>query len=212
MTHLDLDQLLALRESGREPGDAAAVEHLAGCAVCSDELARLDQRVARLRALPALRPSRDRWQAVAGRLEDRRVSRRRRQTLLGALGGLALAASVAGAFVIAGDAESDAGPVANSVAAAAVAGELESARARSQALEAAIQEYEPASRVTDGLTDRVAQDLEIRIADLDRRLDMTELSDDAARDARLLRLWQERVGLLDALVDVHLTRASNVGL
>ena len=30
-------------------------------------------------------------------------------------------------------------------------------------------------------------------------------------DAALLHLWQERVGLLDALVDVHLTRASDVG-
>jgi hypothetical protein len=33
-----------------------------------------------------------------------------------------------------------------------------------------------------------------------------------ARDPELLRLWRERVGLLDALVDVHVTRASNVGL
>jgi hypothetical protein len=28
----------------------------------------------------------------------------------------------------------------------------------------------------------------------------------------LLELWRERVGLLNALVDVHVTRASNVGL
>jgi hypothetical protein len=27
-----------------------------------------------------------------------------------------------------------------------------------------------------------------------------------------LRLWRERVGLLDALVDVHVTRASSAGL
>jgi hypothetical protein len=27
-----------------------------------------------------------------------------------------------------------------------------------------------------------------------------------------LSLWRERVGLLDALVDVHLTRASDAGL
>ena len=33
-----------------------------------------------------------------------------------------------------------------------------------------------------------------------------------ARDAQLLQLWRERVGLLDALVDVHVTRASNAGL
>jgi hypothetical protein len=28
----------------------------------------------------------------------------------------------------------------------------------------------------------------------------------------VLELWRERVGLLNALVDVHVTRASNVGL
>ena len=29
---------------------------------------------------------------------------------------------------------------------------------------------------------------------------------------QVLELWRERVGLLNALVDVHVTRASNVGL
>ena len=208
MTHLDLDELLALREPGAEPGHAAAMEHLAGCAACRDELARLDQRVARLKALPALRPSRDRWHSVQARLAAERTAARRRRTVLGALGGLAVAASFAAALMIGQSAEPDAEPVAM----AQVAGQLESARARSQALEAAIHEYGPASRVVDGRTDRVAEGLENRIAELDRRLDITELSEDAARDARLLRLWEERVGLLDALVDVHVTRASNVGL
>lgn len=208
MTHLDLDQLLALREPGTEPGTAAARDHLVGCSRCRDELARLEQRVARLRALPALRPSRDRWRVVQARLEVDRAARGRRRAIVGALGGLALAASFAGAVLIASDDE----PPAEPLAVAGVAGEIEDARARSQALEAAIRQYQPSSRVIDGRTDRVAEDLELRIGELDRRLDMTELSDDAARDAQLLRLWQERVGLLDALVDVHVTRASNVGL
>ena len=41
---------------------------------------------------------------------------------------------------------------------------------------------------------------------------MAELLGRQARDTQLLQLWRERVGLLDALVDVHVTRASNVGL
>jgi hypothetical protein len=208
MTHLTLDQLLALREPGTEPGHAAAREHLATCGACRAERDRLDQRVARLKALPALRPSRDGWHRVHARLEEERASRRRRRTVIGALGGLAMAAGLAGVLIVGTGAE----PQVEPTEVAEVAGELQSVRARSQALEAAIQEYEPASRVTDGRTDRLAQDLEIRIAELDRRLDMTELSEDAARDAQLLRLWEERVGLLDALVDVHVTRASNVGL
>ena len=144
---------------------------------------------------------------VQVRLEEVRSARRRRRAVLGALGGLATAASFAGAVMIASDAEPASEPLA-----VAGSGQLEDAKARSRALEAALQEYGPAGRVTDGRTDRVAEGLEIRIAELDRRLDMTELSEDAARDAELLRLWQERVGLLDALVDVHVTRASNVGL
>lgn len=208
MTHLDLDQLLAVREAGTEPGTAGAREHLAGCPLCRDELARLDQRVARLRALPALRPSRDRWQMVQARLDEDRAARSRRRAIVGALGGLAIAASFAGAVLIGSNDE----PVAEPLAVTSVAGEIQDVKARSQALEAAIRQYQPSARVTDGRTDRVAEDLELRIGELDRRLDMTELSDDAARDAQLLRLWQERVGLLDALVDVHVTRASNVGL
>ena len=59
MTHLTMDQLLALREPGSEPGAVAAREHVEGCAACAAELERLHQRVARLRALPTLAPARD---------------------------------------------------------------------------------------------------------------------------------------------------------
>ena len=98
MTHLSMDALVSLREAGQEPGDAAAREHLEGCEHCRAELERLHQRVARLKALPALRSRRDRWPEVQ------------------------------------------------------------------------------------------------------------------ARESQVLRLWRERVGLLDALMDVHVTRASNAGL
>lgn len=208
MSHLGMDQLLALREPGTEPGDAAARRHIEECAVCRDELGRLDQRIARLKALPALRPSRDRWPGVLAQIEQERSGERRRSLVWSALGGLALAASFGGAFVLVRSVDTGMPAPAE----VAVEAELEDAKARSQALEAAIQQYDPAARVMDARTDRVAEALENRIAEVDRRLDVTELSDDAARDAQLLRLWQERVGLLDALVDVHLTRASNVGL
>jgi hypothetical protein len=41
---------------------------------------------------------------------------------------------------------------------------------------------------------------------------MTDLMEAGRRQTQELNLWRERVGLLDALVDVHLTRASNAGL
>ena len=48
MTHLSMEALLSLREAGREPGDAAAQEHLETCPARRAEQERLHQRVARL--------------------------------------------------------------------------------------------------------------------------------------------------------------------
>lgn len=199
MTHPTLDTLLSLREAGVEPGDAAAREHLESCAGCRAELERLHQRVARLKALPALRPTRDRWPEVALRV---RAERRRRRVQVGGLVGLAAAASIAlGVF-----AGRTAGPVPLSGQA------IEEAMVRSQALESALSQYHPENRVLDGRTAGIAQALENRIARVDRELEMAELLERQSRDESLLKLWRERVGLLDALVDVHVTRASNVGL
>jgi hypothetical protein len=66
--------------------------------------------------------------------------------------------------------------------------------------------------VLDGRTAGIAQQLEDRIARVDRELEMAERIERQSRDAELLKLWRERVGLLDALVDVLVTRASHVGL
>jgi hypothetical protein len=90
--------------------------------------------------------------------------------------------------------------------------EIHQAIARSQALESALSQYHPESRVLDGRTAGIAEELEDRIARVDRQLEMAELLGRQSRDEQLLKLWRERVGLLDALVDVHVTRASNVGL
>jgi hypothetical protein len=200
MTHLSIETLVGLREAGLEPGDAAAREHLDGCAVCRAELERLHQRVARLKALPALRPSRDRWPGVRDRL---RAERRRHRARFAGLAGLAAAASVAVAVGVSTLRPPEPG---------LTPAEIERAMVRSQALESALDRIDPESRVLDGRTAGIAQELEDRIARVDRELEMVELMEQQSRDAELLRLWRERVGLLDALVDVHVTRASHVGL
>src|SRR3954452_25102941 len=87
-----MDALLALREPGVEPGTAAAREHLDQCTECQRELDRLHQRVARLKALPSLRPGRDRWPETVARF---RAERRRQSTRLIGFSGLAAASSVA---------------------------------------------------------------------------------------------------------------------
>jgi hypothetical protein len=200
MTHLSMEMLVGLREAGREPGDAAAREHLDRCALCRGEVERLHQRVARLKALPALRPSRDRWPAVRDR---RRAERRRHRARFAGLTGLAAAASVALAFGVSTLRQPEP---------ALTPAEIEQAMVRSRALESALDRIDPESRMVDGRTAGIAQELEDRIARVDRELEMAELMEQQSRDAELLKLWRERVGLLDALVDVHVTRASHVGL
>lgn len=199
MNHLSMEALLSLREPGTEPGVAAAHEHLNECSLCQAELHRLHQRVARLKALPTLRPSRDRWPETAARFRADRLRRRTRRV---GFAGLAVAASVALAVTVVDRRQ----PVETNP------NQINQAMERSQALESALSEYNPEARVLDGRTARIAQELEDRIALLDRQLEMTELSPKQARDQELLQLWRERVGLLDALVDVHTTRASNAGL
>ena len=65
---------------------------------------------------------------------------------------------------------------------------------------------------SNGRTAGVAQVLEDRIAQVDRRLQAAEMAPEAMiQGEERLDLWRQRVGLLDALVDVHVTRASSVG-
>ena len=198
MTHLSMEALLSLREVGAEPGDATARAHLESCPGCRAELDRLHQRVARLKALPALRPTRDRWPQTAARV---RAERRRRRLRTSGLIGLAAAASIALGVVVGGNGGVSVGEQ-----------EIHQAMERSQALESALSEFHPEDRILDGRTAGIAQELEDRIARVDRELEMAELLEHQTRDQQVLKLWRERVGLLDALVDVHVTRASNVGL
>lgn len=203
MTHLTMTQLLALRAPDTEPGAQAAREHLETCPTCRVELDRLHQRVARLRALPALRPARDQFPAIRVQW----AAERRRHRLRGAgLGGLVLAASVA-LFVVltpprAGDDPSW----------QAVASEIAEAMTRSQQLEQALVALEPENRLLDGRTAAISGRIEDRLSLVDRDLQAADLLDRRVRVYEQLRLWRERVGLLDALVDVHVTRANYAGL
>src|SRR2546422_3497241 len=91
MMHCTMEDLGALRA-----GEASvwARGHITTCAACRAELEALYQRVAQLKALPALRPPRDRWPAVQAVLRAERS--RRRRTWGTWTGSLALAAPIAG--------------------------------------------------------------------------------------------------------------------
>lgn len=200
MMHLTMEQLVALRDAGSEPGSAENQAHLAACPQCTAELDRLYQRVARLRALPTLRPPRDRFGAVAARVkQDRRQVYVRRA----GIGALALAASLL--LVVVGR-DLVAPPDANA------SDQLTAVMAESATLEQALRHLRSSQQVTDAYTTRAATSLEDRIAELDRALEAAQLRGTPDAEAALLPLWRERVGLMDALVDVHVTRAQNVGL
>ncbi len=201
MNHLTMEQLLSLREPGLEPGVQAWRDHAEGCEACRGELDRLDQRIARLRALPVLRPARNRFSEVQAQTGRWRF--RRRLKLIGG-SSLALAATVAIAVVLV--------PAGPGTAAGSLAQqrELDSIIARSQRLESFIQTLDLDNRVTNGRTAMVAAGLEDRVATIDRQLQAINLMNDQSSAVRALPLWRERLGLLDALVDVHTTGARYV--
>ena len=201
MTHLTMEQLLATREPGLEPRVRGWRDHADNCAVCRAELDRLDQRVARLKTLPALRPSRDLFGAVRQNAAAERRARRVRQVVIG---GLALAASVTFAAVMINRQQQRRTLV-------AVDPGLAEMMSQSKGLEQAISGFDQDRQVVDGRTVAVTSSLEDQLARVDRQIDAVGLLQAEARQERMIKLWRERVGLLDALVDVHLTGARYVG-
>lgn len=197
--HLSMAQLIALRDDDRsEPGMAEGLRHFGGCSHCQSELERLHQRTARLRALPALAPATNEFPAVQARIT---VARRIRSRA-GASIGVAIAATLVFTAITRDlvhpkrlDAEQS----------------LQAEIARSQQLEQKLHAWNPDQRVIDGRTAVVVIQLENKIADLDAQISATAAPNETARVQDQLKLWQERVGLMNALVDVHLTKASNVG-
>jgi hypothetical protein len=134
------------------------------------------------------------------------AQRRWRRAKVIGISGLAMAASMA--LFLVGTATTW-----RSIEGAGVAQEdIATAMAQSQLLEKALDRYRPARRVTDGQTATVVAGLEGRIAEIDRRLQVVGMTQQQSRNDALLRLWRQRVGLMDVLVSVHLTRATNAGL
>src|SRR3989442_13901079 len=80
---------------GDGEGSTGARQHLEDCAACRAELDALYQRVAQLKALPALRPPRDRWDVVRAELVATQRRRRRWRGTISLAAGAAVAGLVA---------------------------------------------------------------------------------------------------------------------
>lgn len=194
MMHCTMDDLLALRA-----GEASvwARRHVEDCAVCRAELEALYQRVARLKALPALHPPRDRWSIV--RAAVRTARNRRRRTWGG--WGLAAAAALAGALLVPGLGSNG-----------TLQAELSTAKNQSATLEDQLQSYDVDGRVLTGHMAAKLAELEDRIAVIDGDLARRGTLKPQVQDAELVQLWKQRVDLMRQLVNVRVSTARYVGL
>ncbi len=196
MNHCTMEQLLAVR-NGEETASCRA--HIDACEVCRRELDLVYQRAAGLRALPALRAPRDRWGIVRAQMQ---LERRRRLWRWTRRGAVAVAASLA--LVFGGRS------LLEQQQEVARADDLSALLDASGRLEDALRRFDPTSRVLSSTSAAAVADIEDRIAVIDAQL--AELNTGNAGQQELVELWRERVGLMDALVGVHLSRAAYVGL
>jgi len=188
-----MEDLGALRAG---EGSVWARQHITTCDVCQKELELLYQRIAQLKALPALRPSRDRWPAVQAVIRAERSRKRRTWSWTGSL---AAAAVLAGILLMQPNGQNT------------LYAELNRAKQQSATLEDSLKQFDVEGSVLSGHAAAVFAELEDRISLLDGTLaQRVEGAHDG--DAELVRLWQERVGLMRELVQARATRARYVGL
>ena len=193
LIHCTMGELLAIRDG---QGSQAALRHLDECDECCDELELLHQRVAALKALPSVRPPRDRWSAVRDEIIAERARARRR------FGGWLAAAAAASVAVAIG--------VGGLVAPAAQGPDpLAELVSEAQMLEEALRTMRPEIRVLNGRTLGAVAALEDRLELLDVRFEEARLR--RLPRNRMVILWQERVDLMDALVNVHARPVTLIG-
>jgi len=193
--HASTDELLALRDG---EGAAWTKDHTATCEACARELFRLEQVRARLKALPTFTPPRDRWSGIAIV-----AKRERRARWTRSLVGLTAAAALTALTFVALRPAATGGSAAEQAA-------LDRAMARSEALEQTLRAIGPERRALTGDAAQAIADLEDRLSRIDAQLG--EPGAWRSGTGRAADLWQERAGVLGALVDVHTTRVAMAGL
>ncbi len=228
LRHCSIQELLEVRNG---EGSIGARTHVDECAECRDELDRIHQRVAALKALPSLNAPRDRWSVVRESI----VAQRKRvwfvRTGWAAAAAIALALGANGLLTW---------PAATSDETETEL-ELQSLMEQSVQLDSQLISVVARPKVVNGLEAIAIVDLEDRIRVIDNRIGLIDVrfleALEASRrgtterqaveqlDVRLLRtlaekevieqqlrqLLQERVLLLDALVNTHNRRVVYVG-
>jgi len=194
LKHCSIQELLEVRNG---EGSVGAKIHVDECEQCRNELDCLHQRVAALRALPNLNAPRDRWPLVRQRIVEAR--QRLWWTRMGWAAAAAIALTLgANGLVPWPGAEPEPDKV-----------ELQTLVEQSAQLDSMLKTVEKRARVVNGLTAVTIADLEDRIILLDSRL--SSAGQVAISEAQLRTLLEQRVLLMDALVNTHTKRTVNVG-
>lgn len=195
LRHCSIQELLEVRNG---EGSVGAKIHVDECEECRNELDRLHQRVAALRALSNLNAPRDRWPLVRQRIVEARQRLWWRRMGWAAAAAIALTLGANGLVPWPG-ADPEPEP----------AVELQTLVEQSAQLDSMLKTVEKRSRVLNGLTAVTIADLEDRIIFLDSRLLSARRV--TITEAQLRQLLQQRVLLMDALVNTHTKRTVNVG-
>ena len=194
LRHCSIQELLEVRNG---EGSVGAKIHVDECEECRNELDRLHQRVAALRAMPNLNAPRDRWPLVRQRIVEARQRLWWRRMGWAAAAAIALTLGANGLVPWQG-----AEPETDEV-------ELQTLVEQSAQLDSMLKTVEKRARVVNGLTAVTIADLEDRIIFLDSRLSSARRV--AITEAQLRQLLEQRVLLMDALVNTHTKRTVNVG-
>jgi hypothetical protein len=222
LRHCSIEELLEVRNG---EGSLGAKTHVDECAQCRDELDRLHQRVAALRALPSLNAPRDRWSVVRQSI----VEQRRRVWFLRT--GWAAAAAIALALGANGLVPWPAAQPNESEI------ELQTLVDQSVQLDSMLVTVSARPRVVNGLAAVTIVDLEDQISLIDNEIALIDgrvvralsahqaarsprpfdirllrsVLEEEANEEQLLKLLQERLILLDVLVNTHDKRRVYVG-
>ena len=192
------DELIAFRDGDPAPEVEA---HVASCPECSAELDRLRRTAQALRDLPPVRPPFDGWPALKGALQEPSWSIR-----AGAVWAALLLVLLSGSFLIL---RRQAPPVEDPALVReqqAAKEKIEPLKAQSRTLEGALSAYRNRSQVLSGRTAGTIAYLEDGLAIVDLQLSLLQSQD--TEPEKLCRLWQERVKLLSALVELNATRGA----
>jgi hypothetical protein len=204
--HATTEQLLSLRD-GR-PVDAGAATHVADCEQCSRALQDTKRVRAGLRELPELDPPRDLWTSIAARSMTPPVRAHRHWPMfVGTAAGFVLGIALILNMTQRGEDGPARGTTTDIVAATpAPASSVNGATtaellAESQQLEARLRALPAAPSMTRASTALTLEELQDRIFEVDMLLGQPGLSQ---ADERML--WQQRVRLMDTLMQVRLAQ------